>query len=89
MKKEEQTLNNAEKPKLGIFDVMHSYTPNYLHFRVNGAGKIQITEDCQYSCGNEKGFSFGVEWGKHGFAGGVLPKEEARRLAEHILNALK
>ena len=70
-------------------DVMHSYTPNYLHFNVNGAGRIQITEDCQYSCAGEEGFSFGVEWGKYGFTGGVLPNQEAKKLAEHILNALK
>lgn len=78
MSKEEQNMNNAETPELDIFDVVLSYTPNYLHFRVNGAGKIQITEDCQYRCGDEEGFSFGV-----------LPKEEARRLAAHILNTLK
>ena len=88
MKIEESKLE-AQQEQLDIPVVMHSYTPNYLHFRVNGAGKIQITDDCQYRCGGEEGFSFGVEWGKHGFAGGVLPKEEARKLAEHILNALK
>jgi len=70
-------------------DQLHNHTPNHLHFRVNGAGKIQITDDYKYSCGGEEGFSFGVEWGKHGFTGGVLPKEEAKRLAEHILNTLK
>lgn len=82
MKTEESKLK--EQPV-----IMHSYTPNYLHFRVNGAGKIQITEDCQHLCGSEEGFSFGVEWGKYGFSGGVLPKDEAKRLAEHILNVLK
>ena len=88
MKTDESKLK-AQQEQLDIPVVMHSYTPNYLHFKVNGAGRIQITEDCQHSCGREEGFSFGVEWGKHGFAGGVLPKEEAKKLAEHILNALK
>ena len=67
----------------------HNHTnSNYLHFRVNGAGKIRITEYCKYSCGGEEGFSFGVEWGRHGFAGGVHPKEEAKKLSKHKLHAL-
>lgn len=83
MEQEENLKNSDEQLD------MYNHIPNYLNFRVNGAGKIQITEDCQYSCGGEEGFSFGVEWGIHGFSGGVLPKDEAKKLAEHILNTLK
>ncbi len=62
---------------------------NNSYFNVIGAGTIAISKECKYVCGKEDGFSFGVEWGRYGFAGGVLSKDEARRLAEHILNALK
>ncbi len=60
-----------------------------LDFRVNGAGTIRISKDADFLCKGEMGFSIGVSWGKHGFAGGTIPREEARRLAEHILTTLK
>lgn len=66
-----------------------SYTPKDLYFNVYGAGKIRISETCSSRCGDKEGFNFGVEWGEYGFAGGVLPKEEAKKLAKHILNSLK
>jgi len=36
------------------------------------------------------GFSFGVQWqwGKYGYAGGVIDKKEAVRLARHILRSV-
>lgn len=57
-----------------------------LFFDVSGAGKIEISQSCYDHTGTSFGFSFGVQWGQYGFCGGVLDREEAKRLAEHILN---
>ena len=76
----EREANNPIYPKGDI--------SNHLYFRVNGAGDIEISKTPNESCQGEEGFSFGVEWGKYGFAGGVLPMGEAVKLAEHILAAL-
>ena len=56
-----------------------------LYFEVLGAGKIGISKSADHCCGGKEGFSIGVEWGKYGFAGGVISKEEAIKLADHIL----
>lgn len=59
------------------------YSEHYSEFDVLGAGKIRISNDNKWQC-SEMGFSFGVEWGQHGFAGGVISNEEAIKLAKHI-----
>lgn len=79
----EKTNLEAETPALSKGDVTSSY------FKVNGAGNVVLSEKPNWKCGGEKGFSFDVSWGRHGLIGGVMPKEEARRMAEFILNALK
>lgn len=56
-----------------------------LYFDVPGAGKIRMSEDCHSACGYVVGFSFGVEWGRYGFCGGVIGRDEAKRMAEFIL----
>jgi len=61
---------------------------NYEYFDVPGAGKIQIGKEPNCSTGGAKGFTFGVEWGQHGYAGGVIDKKEAVRLARHILRSV-
>ena len=63
-------------------------TENHTYFEVIGAGQIEISHSSEVHCGGETGFSFGVEWGEYGFAGGVLSKEEAIKLAEHILRVI-
>lgn len=67
---------------------LHSVKPSYLEFNVNGAGKLRISDTDKWKCGGEYGFSIGVEWGRFGFAGGTMPKEEARKMAKHILSVL-
>jgi len=62
---------------------------NYLYLDVVGAGKIEISKSNEVRCGGKTGFSFGVEWGQHGYTGGLLSKEEAIRLAEYILQKCK
>ena len=57
----------------------------YNEYEVVGAGKLRISKENKSRCGGKVGFSFGVEWGQHGFAGGVISNEEAVRLAKHIL----
>ena len=57
-------------------------------FKVVGAGKIEIGNDPNSVCGNVEGFSIGVEWGAHGYAGGVMDKKEAKRLADFIYDKL-
>lgn len=54
-------------------------------FEVVGAGDIIISVNANSHCGHRAGFSFGVSWGRHGGVGGVLPRMEAIRLAEFIL----
>ena len=61
----------------------HNISPS-LYFDVPGAGDIRISESCHLSTGNVVGFSFGVEWGNNGYVGGVLGRDEAKRLAEFI-----
>jgi hypothetical protein len=61
---------------------------NYEYFDVPGAGKIRIAKDPTWTTGGAEGFTFGVEWGQHGYAGGVLDKKESVRLARHILRSV-
>jgi hypothetical protein len=56
-----------------------------IYFEVPGAGDICMSESCHHSTGQVVGFSFGVEWGRHGFCGGVIGRDEAKRMAEFIL----
>ena len=55
---------------------------------VLAAGDIQISNSANWRTMGVYGFSFGVEWGKFGYGGGVLSRENARTLAEHILTTL-
>ena len=61
---------------------------NYEYFDVPGAGKIQIGREPGATTGGAHGFCFGVEWGQHGYAGGVIDKKEDVRLARHILRSV-
>ncbi len=54
-------------------------------FIVDGAGGLVISNSAGSRTGSAIGFSIGVEWGMHGYAGGVIDKKEAVRLAKHIL----
>ena len=56
-----------------------------IYFKVPGAGDIFMSKECHTHTGSACGFSFGVEWGIHGFSGGVLGRNEAKRMAEFIL----
>lgn len=60
----------------------------YIYFDVPGAGKIQLSYSTSCTTGGVEGFSFGVEWGRHGYAGGVLSKEESIKLANFILRSI-
>jgi len=54
-------------------------------FEVVGAGNIILSVDNNHQCGGIQGFSFGAEWGRFGYTGGVISNEEAIRLAKYIL----
>lgn len=56
-----------------------------VYFEVPGAGDICMSESCHHSTGQVVGFSFGAEWGRYGFCGGVMGRDEAKRMAEFIL----
>jgi hypothetical protein len=60
----------------------------YIYFDVPGAGKIQLSYSTSVRTGGVEGFSFGVEWGRHEYVGGVLSKEEGVRLANFILRSV-
>ena len=61
---------------------------DYVDYEVIGAGNLRISNSCTWQCGGKKGFSIGAEWGKHGYAGGVISNEDAIRLARHILRTV-
>lgn len=56
----------------------------YLHIYIGGAGILELSKLPNWQTERITGFHLGVEWGKHGFAGGVLSQEDAIKLAEHI-----
>lgn len=56
-----------------------------IYFEVHGAGDVYMSKSCHHSTGQVVGFSFGVEWGRYGFCGGVIGRDEAKRMAEFIL----
>ena len=61
-----------------------------LILKVNGLGEIRISDCPEWSCGNKKGFSFDIkETHEQYFLGGVLSKEDALNLADHIYEKLK
>lgn len=53
-------------------------------FEMKCSDNIEISEENEWECGGEIGFHFSYE----AKAGGVLPNEEARKLAEHIIKVL-
>jgi hypothetical protein len=55
------------------------------YFDVPGAGDIRLSESCHHSTGKVVGFGFGVEWSDTPFIGGVLGRDEAKRLATFII----
>lgn len=57
-------------------------------FEIIGAGFLEISEYCNAQCEGAKGFSIAVSWGKYGYAGGLLPIEAAKELAELILKSI-
>lgn len=60
-----------------------------IELEVVGAGTIRISKSSKWQCGGKEGFSFGVSWGRHNFAGGVLSTEEAEKLAHHITKTIR
>lgn len=60
-----------------------------LKLNVPGAGHLLISHNCSIRCGGVEGFSFDVSWSKFGLSGGVISKQEAVALANHILEAVK
>lgn len=58
---------------------------DYLFFEVQGAGDISVYKKYGGSCGTAVGFSIGVEWGRYGFVGGCIDLDEAKRLADFII----
>jgi len=56
-------------------------------FPVTGAGIVSVSNSASASCGDTVGFSIGVSWGRHGYAGGVISRTEALKLAKHIIEA--
>lgn len=56
-----------------------------INIEVVGAGVLRVSKYDGCRCGGVIGYSIGVEWGSHGFAGGVMSREDAIKLALHIL----
>ena len=57
----------------------------YVFFEVPGAGDICISESPHHSTGKVIGFGIGISWARYGYVGGVLGRDEAKRMAEFIL----
>jgi len=56
-----------------------------LSFEIIGAGDLRISESNQCQSGGKSGFSIGVSWTKYPYSGGLIPNDEAIKLAKHIL----
>lgn len=56
------------------------------YFDVAGAGKIEIGKNCNSNTGKAFGFTFGVSWGRFGYSGGVLDREDAKKMADFIIS---
>ena len=56
-----------------------------IDIEVVGAGTFRISKWDGCRCGGKTGYSIGVSWGQHGMAGGVMDREDAIKLALHIL----
>jgi hypothetical protein len=54
-------------------------------FNCPGAGKLAISKHADHGTGENHGFGIGVSWGNSGYVGGVIGREEAKRLANHLL----
>jgi len=61
---------------------------DFHYIDIAGAGRLRIGKKPNTSTINKTGFQLGVSWGRHGYAGGVLDREAAKRLVECINNAL-
>lgn len=58
-------------------------------YEVVGAGTIRLGQNPHSICGRRVGFSFGVSWSRHGIdCCGVLPRREAKALADKIYEML-
>lgn len=83
-------MNNEEKEMEKYIEVNEDGSFRLIseQFEVQGAGEIEISKSPFSKTGTAVGFSFGVSWGRHGFCGGVLGRDEARRLANFILETV-
>lgn len=77
--------NDRRKRDNDIYRKNASKDGEYIFFEVPGAGNICMSKSCHCSTGKVIGFLFGVEWGRYGFIGGVLGRDEAKRMADFIL----
>lgn len=61
------------------------------HFKVHipGAGELEVGQHLQAHCGPAVGACFGVSWGKHGYAGGVMDISEVVKLRDHLNKLIK
>ena len=58
-------------------------------YEVIGAGQTKLGSNAHSICGSRVGFSIGVSWPPHGIdCGGVLPRREAKKLADRIYELL-
>jgi hypothetical protein len=57
-------------------------------FEVQGAGHLHIGASPNAWCGSAVGFTVSASWGQNGLAGGVMDRDEAKRLADMIYAAL-
>ena len=65
------------------------YKDEYAAFPVAGSGLLLFSNKPLSSCGKARGFSVHDSGSKYGLCGGVMDKEDAKRLAYHILNSLE
>lgn len=58
-------------------------------FEVQGAGFLRIGTNANSWCGTAAGFTVGASWSRHFPSGGVMDRDEAKRLADMIYAALE
>lgn len=64
------------------------YVKSFAHFNVTGAGQVVLSNGTSGVCGQSGGFHLHVSWDGCSGAGGILGINEAKRLAEYILEKI-
>ena len=64
--------------------VSHTVQPVVRLFEVVGAGRVQLSGNAGWRCGQAEGVAFEVSWTRYGMSGGVMDMAEMRKLRDYL-----